>query len=74
VITTEPNEMISELHHRMAVVLAPDEEETWLHGDPDAVTDLLDPHPDDELEYFGVSERVNSPANDESKLIDPVGN
>jgi len=55
-------------------VLAPDEEETWLHGDPDAVTDLLDPHPDDELEYFRVSERVNSPANDESKLIDPVGN
>ena len=74
VITTEPNEMISELHHRMAVVLAPDEEETWLHGDPDAVADLLDPHPDNELEYFRVSERVNSPANDESKLIDPVGN
>ena len=73
VITTEPNEMISELHHRMAVVLAPDEEEMWLHGDDDAVADLLDPHPDDELEYFGVSERVNSPANDEPTLIDPFG-
>jgi len=72
VITTEPNKMISELHHRMAVVLDPDEEDTWLHGDSDAVADLLDPYPDDELEYFRVSDRVNSPANDEPELIEPV--
>ncbi|RJX49699.1 SOS response-associated peptidase [Halonotius pteroides] len=72
VITTEPNDLVSELHHRMAVVLAPDEEETWLDGDPDAASELLDPYPDDELEYFCVSQRVNSPANDDSELIEPV--
>ena len=72
VITTDPNDLISELHHRMAVVLAPDEEERWLNGDPNEVSDLLDPYPDDELEYFGVSQRVNSPTNDDPELIEPV--
>ena len=72
VITTEPNDLVSELHHRMAVVLAPDEEERWLDGEPDAVSDLLDPYPDDEFEYFRVSQRVNSPANDDAELIEPV--
>ena len=56
----------------MAVVLAPDEEERWLHGDSDAVVGLLDPYPDDELEYFRVSQRVNSPANDDPELIEPM--
>ncbi|WP_049987455.1 SOS response-associated peptidase, partial [Halobellus rufus] len=32
VLTTEPNGLVSDLHHRMAVVLDPDEESTWLHG------------------------------------------
>ena len=72
VITTEPNDLISELHHRMAVVLAPDEEELWLNGEPDDVTDLLDPYPADEFEYFRVSQRVNTPANDDPELIEPV--
>jgi Uncharacterized conserved protein len=72
VITTEPNDLIAELHHRMAVVLAPDEEERWLNGDPDEVGDLLDPYPGDKLEYFRVSQRVNTPANDDPELIEPV--
>jgi putative SOS response-associated peptidase YedK len=56
----------------MAVVLAPDEEELWLNGEPDDVTDLLDPYPADEFEYFRVSQRVNTPANDDPELIEPV--
>jgi len=72
VVTTEPNDLISELHHRMAVVLAPDEEEQWLNGDPDRAAALLAPYPDDEIEYFRVSHRVNTPANDDPELIEPV--
>ena len=72
VITTEPNEMISELHHRMAVVLEPDAEEQWLNGDADTAATLLNPYPADEFEYFRVSDRVNSPANDNPDLIEPV--
>ncbi len=72
VITTEPNDLVSELHHRMAVVLAPGEEAQWLHGDPDAAAALLDPYPADEFDYFRVSDRVNSPTNDNPELIEPA--
>ena len=72
ILTTEPNDLISELHHRMAVVLAPERESTWLDGTPEAAAELLDPYPDDELTAYPVSERVNSPGNDEPSLIDPV--
>lgn len=72
VVTTEPNDLVSRLHHRMAVVLAPDEETTWLHGGVDAAADLLEPFPADDLTFYPVSERVNSPATDEPSLIEPV--
>lgn len=72
ILTTDPNDLIADLHHRMAVILAPDEEETWLHGDPEAVSELLDPYPDDDLRAYPVSTRVNSPANDAPDLIEEV--
>ncbi len=72
VITTDPNDLISTLHHRMAVMLDPADEETWLHGESAAVADLLDAYPDDELTAYRVSDRVNTPANDDPSLTDPV--
>lgn len=72
IITSEPNDLIADLHHRMAVILPPDREADWLHGDPDAVAELLEPYPDDDLRFYPVSERVNSPANDDPSLVDPV--
>ncbi|WP_101297319.1 SOS response-associated peptidase [Halegenticoccus soli] len=72
VVTTEPNGLISDLHDRMAVVLAPDEEREWLTADPDDAAALLDPHPDDEMIAYPVSTRVNSPANDAPDLIEPI--
>jgi len=73
VVTTEPNDLVADLHHRMAVVLDPDEEETWLRGDPDEAAALLDPYPADELTAYPVSTRVNSPGVDAPELIEPVG-
>jgi putative SOS response-associated peptidase YedK len=72
VVTTEPNATVSGLHHRMGVVLDPDEEEIWLHGDPDEAFALLDPAPDDGWHAYPVSTRVNSPANDDSRLVEAV--
>jgi putative SOS response-associated peptidase YedK len=72
VITTEPNDLVADLHHRMAVVLEPDEEETWLTGSPDEVADLLDPYPADRMSAYPVSTAVNSPANDAPALIEEV--
>jgi putative SOS response-associated peptidase YedK len=72
VVTTEPNAVVADLHHRMAVVLAPEEEPTWLHGDPEAAFRLLDPAPADDWEAYPVSTRVNSPANDGPELVEAV--
>jgi putative SOS response-associated peptidase YedK len=72
VVTTEPNDLLSTLHHRMAVILAPEAESTWLHGDPETAAGVLEPSPDDDLSFYPVSERVNSPANDDPELIEPV--
>jgi putative SOS response-associated peptidase YedK len=72
VVTTEPNDLVADLHHRMAVVLEPDDESTWLHGDVDAALSLLGTYPDDELTAHPVSTRVNDPGNDDSGLVEPV--
>jgi len=74
IVTTEPNDLVADLHHRMAVILEPDEEATWLRGAPDEAAALLDPYPADELTAHPVSTRVNSPAVDApEELIEPVG-
>ncbi|TKX44022.1 SOS response-associated peptidase, partial [Halorubrum sp. SD690R] len=74
IVTTEPNDLVADLHHRMAVILDPDasEEETWLHGGPDEAAALLDPYPSDDLTAHPVSTRVNSPSVDAPDLIEPV--
>ena len=71
VLTTEPNDRVADLHHRMAVVLPPDRERDWLAGDL-GKPELLEPHPGDDLRWYRVSTRVNSPANDDPSLIEPV--
>ncbi|WP_256403426.1 SOS response-associated peptidase [Halorubrum salinum] len=73
VLTTEPNDLVADLHHRMAVILGPDEEEAWLRGDSAEAADLLDPYPADDMTAHPVSTRVNSPAVDAPELIEPVG-
>jgi putative SOS response-associated peptidase YedK len=72
VLTTEPNTTVSRLHDRMAVVLAPDEESTWLGADPEAAHALLDPYPDASMQAYPVSTRVNSPHNDDPSLVEAV--
>jgi len=72
IVTTEPNEVVADLHHRMAVVLSPEEEQTWLSGDPDEVAALMDPYPADRMRAYPVSTAVNNPANDAAELVREV--
>ncbi|MES3517223.1 MAG: SOS response-associated peptidase [Natronomonas sp.] len=69
IITTEPNGVVEPLHHRMAVILDPDEESAWLEGRSVS----LDPYPDDRMRSYPVSTAVNDPSNDSPELIEPVG-
>jgi putative SOS response-associated peptidase YedK len=74
IITVEPNELISKIHHRMAAILNPDDEATWI--DPQSKIDdlprLLRPYESDDLEAILVTRAVNSPAHDSPDCIAPV--
>jgi putative SOS response-associated peptidase YedK len=70
VVTTEPNDLVSDLHHRMAVILDPSEESTWLHGSVEAALDCCDPYPSKDMTAYPVSTRVNDPRNDDPSLIE----
>jgi len=72
VVTTTANDLIADLHDRMAVILDPDDEATWLHGDPDAAAALMRPYPSDSMEAYRVSDRVNATHTDGPALIEPV--
>jgi len=71
IVTTEPNDTVRDLHHRMAVILDPDEESTWLTGDTDTVADLLDPY-GGPMRTYPISTAVNSPSNDSPAIIEEV--
>jgi putative SOS response-associated peptidase YedK len=74
IITTEPNALLSQFHHRMAVILRPEEEALWL--DPAApvptLLSLLRPSPAEDLEAFEVSRAVNKPGFDDPSCIEPA--
>lgn len=74
IITTSANSVLEPIHDRMPVVLERDQWEAWL--DPQADTgdlrELLGPAPDDHVERVRVSTRVNTVANNDPSLLDPV--
>jgi putative SOS response-associated peptidase YedK len=71
-IICEPNEFVAEIHDRMPVLLAKDDFEPWLSGA--AGIELLKSAPNDLLQKWPVSKRVNSSraSDDDSTLIERV--
>ncbi len=75
IITTSANELMSELHERMPVILHQDDEEEWLDrsvNDTAQVERLLGPYPAEAMQAVPVSRKVNSVRNDGPELIEPV--
>lgn len=75
IITTEPNELMAQLHNRMPVILHPEDFPRWL--DPAerpaaALQPLLAPYPAADMLAYPVSTMVNSPANDTPGVILPL--
>lgn len=73
IITTEPNDTVSEIHNRMPVVLEPTEEDHWLTGNSKDLKSLLDPYPADRMNAYPVSKQVNNPSNDSPEVITEAG-
>ncbi|MHB9285477.1 SOS response-associated peptidase [Halobacteriales archaeon Cl-PHB] len=71
IVTTEPNEVVAELHDRMAVILPDGSEREWLDTEADA-GDLLAPFDASQIRAYQVSRAVNDPSNDRPDLVEEV--
>jgi putative SOS response-associated peptidase YedK len=75
IVVCPPNATIAPIHDRMPAIVSPDDFEAWLDVDavdPAGAAALLGPAPDDLLEAYEVSPRVNKHSNDGPENIAPV--
>ena len=72
IITTEANALVSDVHHRMPVILPPESWAAWLdpgNTDRGGLSDLMQPAADGVLQYWQVSQYVNNPRNEGEECI-----
>lgn len=72
VLTTSANELVSTVHDRMPVILAPDDFALWLDRgteSPELVQPLLEPCHAAAMSMREVSRRVNSPRHDDPACL-----
>jgi putative SOS response-associated peptidase YedK len=74
IVTTEANELLRPIHPRMPVIVDPVDFDAWLDvsAAPEAARALLRPYPAGPMTVYPVSPRVNSVANDDADLIEPL--
>jgi len=70
-ITTEANDFMAPVHHRMPVVLTPDTADLWLADGKALLDDVARLTPD--LAAWPVDRRVNNARNEGSDLVAPAG-
>lgn len=74
IITGAPNELVAPIHDRMPVILSQEHEALWLdqQAGPHVWLDLLKPYPAELMRSYEVSQRLNSPTNNDASLLQPV--
>lgn len=75
IITTEPNDLVANVHDRMPALLTPAEAEAWVAADTPAGTlqTLLKPYPADALRMTPVGKLANNPRAKGPEVIAPTG-
>ena len=74
-ITTEPNEMVAQVHDRMPVLLTADDAPAWLDStteDPDKLLPLLRPYEATDMECWPVSKFVSNARNETPECVEPA--
>ncbi len=72
VLTTSANELVRPIHDRMPALLLPEHYSLWLDRavtDPEKLAPALQPYPEELLEIYSVSLRVNSAEYDQPDCI-----
>lgn len=75
IITTKPNALMADIHHRMPVILAKKDESAWLdrtNQNIEQLLSLLQPFPDTEMTAYPVSPIVGNVKNDSEACIQEV--
>ncbi len=75
-ITSEPNELMRPIHHRMPVMLSPEQFLPWLDPsltDPDELTPLLRPLPAEHMHALAVRRFVSNVRHEGPECIVPAG-
>lgn len=72
IVTTEANALLTPVHERMPVIIAPADYARWLDPTLADPADLIAPYDNDALRYAPVSTRVNTVRHDDASLIAPI--
>ena len=70
IITTESNNTLSKIHHRMPLILNEGDDIRWINNSNnyESVKDLIKPHEDNKIDMYEISTLVNSVKNDSSEI------
>jgi putative SOS response-associated peptidase YedK len=74
-ITTPANALAARIHDRMPLIIAAEDYAAWLDPqkhDPVALKALVQPYPAGRMDAHPVSPRVNTPENDDPRLLEPL--
>ena len=75
ILTTSANDLMESVHHRMPVILAPDDWDAWLdpdNTDTEALAKLLVPAPEEMLTLWPVDPAVGNVRNNRPELQEPL--
>jgi putative SOS response-associated peptidase YedK len=68
IITGEPNDLVSQIHTRMPVILPPESHDAWLSGE--SGKEILRPFPANEMTARAISKRINKPENNDPSVLE----
>ena len=74
IITTQANELLEPIHHRMPVILEEEDHERWIdreYHDLENLNALLKPYPADRMFAYRVSRLINSSRNNREECLLP---
>ncbi len=74
IITTTANRELESIHHRMPVILLPEQYDGWMDPETSSapLKNTLRPLGEGLLDHYEISKTVNSPKNDSEDCIQPV--
>jgi putative SOS response-associated peptidase YedK len=72
VITCPANELMSQIHDRMPVIIPPIAYDRWLANIEPDPHDLLVPFPSEPMTMWPISARVNKPENDDAAILEVI--